>query len=287
MGIWPGTCPGTQCPVVGTDTDIQVFGDRDPQPPGRSIMLSLDVNPATSTPLYDRGYDWSRIVAVEVDEPYNSVHANNFPCNQYAISQIDNILAQRTKELKAIAPHVRFWVNFTPTDITAMGGGLHGCAADLNKDYIDIVSLDDYDVPFGWGNNVQPDTSVMVYYDWLINHPATLQQQLALIPGTFVGQEGVIPSYFPYPNYVNGQGCDLPLGPRGITGSYDRCRVWIVFGWLAGNSPGYVGELDPRADGIRDIWQPEVKKPLRADLANQRTPAKLFQPVLNHFVVNN
>jgi hypothetical protein len=287
MGIWPGTCPGTQCPVVGTDTDIQAFGDRDTQPPGRSIVLTLDVKPATTTPLFDRDYDWSRIVAVEVDEPYNSAHTNNFPCNQDAIATIDTIMAQRASELKVIAPHVRFWVNFTPTDITAMGAGTNGCTADLNKPYIDVVSLDDYGVPFGWDNNVQPDTGVMVYYDWLINNPATPQQQLALIPGTFVGQEGILGGYYPYPNYVNSQGCDLPLGPRGVTGSYDRCRVWIVFGWAAGDFPGYVGELDPNAGGIRNIWQPEVNVPRRADLAHQLTPAKLFQPVLDQFVLNN
>src|SRR4051794_489329 len=65
------------------DTDIQTFdeGASAGQPAGRSIMISF--NFADGRPLASLPYDWSRIVAVEVDEPYcNSLgDCNSNPTN--------------------------------------------------------------------------------------------------------------------------------------------------------------------------------------------------------------
>ena len=298
MGMWPGTCPGPQCPAVGVDTDIVSFGDKDPQPSsGRSIVLTLDFN----TPLSTRNYDWSRVVAVEVDEPYGPQDDPRidsiikYPDGRPAcqgdptpyIAPIDALLAQRASELKALAPKARFWVNLTSDE--AHWIGTCGTPQKFNRTYIDVLSADWYyaDVAV-----LQPFYSIVA-----ANRPKP-DQQLALIPGTFyrngrddpVTQATHFQTYFPFANAMN-QSCNLPLGPRGVTGSFDRCPVWIVFGWLSGdvqiNGTGYVGELDPNSGAIRNAWRNELSLPLAAPLAHQLTPAQIIAPIVNQLLLNN
>ena len=88
--------------------------------------------------------------------------------------------------------------------------------------------------------------------------------------------------YLNYANNMN-QSCNLDLGPRGATGIYDRCLVWIVMGYLAGDDgSGNVGLLDPRVHGDQlDVaWHQELALPLRPGLARQLTPEQILQTIL-------
>jgi len=280
MSLW--ACCGPT--PTSADTDISSFGDGQAQPPGRSILLVLDWH----TPLSTRGYDWSRIVAVEVDEPFSILTGN--PCDSpYTASEfdyVDRLLAARAAELASIAPLARFWVNFTDREV----GWMRTDCPLMNRAYIDVISLDRYYDFF--------DPDVKPYYDWLVAHPATPQQQLALFPGTFYRpggddpgrQAALLQGYFDYANNEN-QSCNLSRGSRGMTGSYDGCRVWIVMGWLSGNwtdprsNTLYVGELDPRlAATVAEIWRAEVALPLRPGLAHQLTRGQIILPILTQFL---
>jgi hypothetical protein len=260
--------------VSNADTDILVFSENTPQPPGRSLLLLA--NWAHDSPLSASGYDWSRIVAVEIDEPFNILTGD--PCGSpntaSEFDYVDRLLAARAAELKSIAPLTRFWVNVTDREV----GWMRADCALMNRAYMDVISLDRYYDFF--------DPDVRPYYDWLVAHPATPQQQLALIPGTFYRpgaddpgrQAAILQGYFDYANYMN-QACNLPLGSRGVTGSYDGCRVWIVLGWLAasfndGNTQ-YVGEQDPTSSAIAAAWRQELALPLRADIPHQPTMRQL------------
>jgi hypothetical protein len=65
MALWDYSCPGAnQCPDA--NADIATFWPTEEQPPGRPILL-FGWNWTVS--LYSVPYDWSRIVAVEIDEP--------------------------------------------------------------------------------------------------------------------------------------------------------------------------------------------------------------------------
>jgi hypothetical protein len=286
MALWVN--PGSRIPT-SADTDILSFYDGQDQPPApaRSILIFADW--ASSTPLSAMGYDWSRIAAVEIDEPYNGLQHD--PCeNSGAAAQargIDATLGQRAAELKALAPKARFWVNFVKDNIGWMEDAncLTQQGLTLNEPYIDVISIDDYGVPF------VPD--VQQYYNFLVENPAKPDQQLALIPGVFsapVHQGPLLASYFGYADSMN-QACNLPLGSRGVTGIYDGCPVWIVMGWLSGNytdgNTQYVGMLDTRSATIAAAWEGELGLPLRPGLAHQLTPAQIILPVLNQLLLNN
>jgi hypothetical protein len=237
-------------------------------------------------------YDWSRIVAVLVDEPYSSLdsvlkYPDGSPACQPAalngdIAPIDAALAQRATELQARAPKARFWVNFTQGEAHWMQ--VCGTPLVFNRAYIDVVSADWYDVDF---STLQP------FYSVVAENPPKPDQQLALIPGVFsapVHQGPFLAAYFGYANSMN-QTCNLPLGSRGVTGSYDGCPVWIVMGWLSGNytdgNTQYVGMLDTRSASIAAAWEGELELPLRSGLAHQLTPAQIILPVLNQLLLNN
>jgi hypothetical protein len=293
MGLW-----GYPSPAIppSADTDIAAFyeGQNQPLPPIRSIVILASW---ATTPLSAYGYDWSRIVAVEIDEPYtpidstitstidNSItgltHCANVPAQA---STIDATLAQRAAELEALAPKARFWVNLTNTEAGFIES--ESCWASVfNKPYIDVISADWYYVDFG---------TLSTFYATLAANPANPGQQLALIPGTFhrtgtdsppnaATSASYLQGYFDYANDAN-QSCNLPLGSRGATGSFDGCRVWIVLGFLTGtftqDNNVYMGEQDPTSGPIATTWRAELALPLRPGLAHQLTPGQILSAIL-------
>ena len=280
MSLWE--CCDGRVPT-SADTDIRTFGDGGTQPAGRSIVEPLD----WTTPLTTRGYDWSRIVAVEVDEPYTPVDGDlDQTCTDVnsanaRIAPIDAALAQRAAELKALNPKARFWVNFTATEGEWMGF----CATPqvFNRAYIDVISEDYYSIG---------SVGVSPFYSIVAAFPAKPDQQLALFPGVFSApqdQAQWLSTYFDYANNLN-QTCNLPLGSRGITGISDGCPVWIVMGWLSGDYQGntlYRGLLDPSSATLAAIWRAAVALPLAPGLAHQRTPAQIVMPIVKQFFLDN
>jgi hypothetical protein len=292
MGLW-----GYPDPAIppSADTDIAVFyeGHGQPPPPMRSIGILSSW--ASDTPLSALGFDWSRIVAVEIDEPYMSTLQNQLggdqrpnPCSSSQRMAVVNntmqVLAGRAAELAALNPKARFWVNFTDHEGDWMRDTV--CPVPLNQPNIDVISIDRYGVPFS--------PTVEIYYDWFAVHPATPHQQLALIPGTFhrTGDDSpqsaatsasYLQAYFDYANNAN-QSCNLSLGSRGVTGNYDRCRVWIVLGFLTGDFTQdgdlYMGEQDPASAPIATTWRAELALPLRPGLAHQPTAVQMLSTIL-------
>jgi hypothetical protein len=277
--LWP-CCDGTPT-KADSNSDVAVFGDGGTQPPGRSILI-LDWN----TPLSTRSYDWSRILAVEVDEPFGSVPGS--PCangiNLAIFASVTDKLSARANELAMLSPKTRFWVNYTPREV----GWLKGGCSIVNQEFMDVVSEDRYYDEFY--PSIVPD------YDWLTSHPATSHQQVALVPGTFYRpghddprrQAELLFGYFNYADFQN-QNCNLDWGPRGYTGSYDGCRVWIVLGWLTGNWTDprdgtlYVGLLDPRLqDTVYDTWHTEVAIPQK-----QIQRARAVQPIISSYMLTD
>lgn len=145
--------------------------------------------------------------------------------------------------------------------VDLMRGGL--CPFPFNEPYIDVVSMDIYFV------NFQPALSER--YQFLYEHRPTPYQQLALVPGVFTGghdsnhnQNGAqaaarLLGFFEYAASMN-QHCDLPLGPTGITGSYDGCPLWMIVGFTGGvapvsDAPGYLPIDNPASILVFDAWQ--------------------------------
>ena len=306
MALWLD--PGDPTPG-SADTDILMFDEGQPQPPGRSIMRYGSWTTGPTLSAYN--YDWSRIVAALIDEPYllfmsaseRNDHSN--PCGApgsrtNAINKTAQLLPPAAAALKSVAPFTRFWVNFNAdTEVRWMMDAQ--CPLPFNQDYIDVISLDAYWRPFYTDPNSGLDY-VQAYYDWIVAHRATPHQQLALIPGTFYQQGDVplvqrIPSfqasyiqgYFDYANDAN-RSCNLSLGSRGVTGSFDGCPVWMVLGWLAGNytdgSVTYIGELDPSSAPIASVWRQEVALPLRPGLAHQLSRAQIIGSLISQWQNN-
>jgi len=263
--------PTPTSPVIGVDADIDAFfvgyGD---QPEGRSVAIGADAH----TPISQLHFDWSRVVALVFDEPYTP------DCNESTLANdidIDQALAARAAELRAIAPATRFWVNFTDKQIRWMLDGF-GCPYPYNKAYIDVISLD------GYGQSFRQDL-----YEGLMGNPAKPSQQVAFVPGTFYApkqddQADYLPEYFRAADYYNQQ-YSLPLGDLRWTGTADGCPVWMVLGWLAGNwndgkGTQYYGMFDPSAGRVADIWRREVAVPLRADLSHSVTRGQVIQAIL-------
>jgi hypothetical protein len=257
--------------VVPTNADIAMFNEGDdggPQPAGLSILRITTWS--TATPLSVDQYpqfDFSRIVAGLVDEPYGSIDnelvgAPTCSAPTATIATISAELQTTAAALKARNPRARFWVNFTSQEANWMSS----CSTQtFNQTYIDVVSEDDYNVDFG-GN---PEA----FYANILTAPATDYQQVALVPGVFstpTDQLSYLQGYFDYANSEN-QACNLPLGPRGLTGSFDGCPVWIVLGYPANNSGGYTGPVDSNSD-VATAWHQEIALPLSPNLAHQLPP---------------
>jgi len=286
--------PETRSP----DTDILMFGEGQEQPPKpyRSIMKykSWPTGPTLSA----YGYDWSRIIAVVIDEPYayfmtndeRNNHSN--PCGAQdsrlgKLAQTALLLPPAADALKSIAPWTRLWVIFRPDEVSWMMQGQ--CSqTHLNQSYIDVISFDDYYKNF---------SELRTPYEWFATYPATPQQQMALVPGTFykdgkdnpTQQSQYLQGYFAYAEEKN-HSCNRPLGPRGVTGSYDGCLVWMVLGWLSnkftdtGNGTTYVGELEPGAEEIARVWRQEVALPVRGGLSYELTRQQIVSTLLRQWL---
>ena len=280
-------------PTQDANSDIAVFWGNQPQPAGRSIWvqgpLAYANDPLTWLSVIPN-IDWSRIVAVEIDEPYTSVDGDlDQTCGDVnaanaAIAPIDATLQYTAEQLKALNPKARFWVNFTAAEGSWMGF----CATPqvFNRAYIDVISDDYYDVGF--------DGFVSPFYAVLAQTLAKPDQQFALIPGVFSApknQGQYLQTYFDAANNMN-QTCNLPLGDRGVTGYFDGCPVWIVLGFLSGNNtlPNgtlYVGLLDSRSAQIKSAWEGELALPLAPGLAHQLTPGQIVQAIIPPLLLNH
>lgn len=270
----------------GPDTDIPMFLAGQKQPAGRSILIRN----AWDNVISADEYYWPRIVAVLIDEPYHDF--DNLPTSCWTTDNVRDVnhvaetLATRAAELKAISPRTRFWVNLARPQLDwAKSGQCPSDAAlapvNVNEPYIDVISVDIYDRPFG--------TSVRPYYDWLKTHRAKPEQQMALAPATHhhpndsrATRDSIasdLDGYFNYANDAN-QSCDLPLGSVWRTGIFDGCRVWMVMGWLAGDHVStdgtFIGLRNPASEVIAEAWKAELAKPLRPDLARELAPKQLL-----------
>jgi hypothetical protein len=263
---------------AGVDADLAFFSEGQVQPSSRSILFvwswwepNAETNPNFARALADKNYDWSRIVAVVIDEPYwfntgNTDWSN--PCRNPGdprnaqVARTATQLADAAAVIRDISPSTRLWINFSVPEIQWASD--HGCPIHINQWYIDVISLDSY-----WGtfrNVVRP------HYDWLYDNRATPYQQFALVPGTFF-RDGVddqdlrawyLQGYFDYAKTSN-QRCELPLGRVGITGNWDGCLVWLIAGWPASSPQGdqivWRGALDPLSSSISATWRTQLANP--------------------------
>lgn len=265
-----------------------MFGEGQPQPPGRSIMLFKswsNVSPPDPEILAGTGsYDWGRILAVVIDEPYKTAldGVPFFPHpspdgDKYALNPCSDVpwneerkasvkdtrtkIGNATARLHAIAPRTRLWVNFHEYEVDWMRDAECPQPLNLNDPAIDVVSLDKYDVVF---SAIQSD------YEWFIS--AMPHQQIALVPGTFYKPHeydaedaaDILPGYFAFANRMN-QRCDMGLGRVGRTGNYDGCRVWAVVGWFNGtgfiqHGITYRGLFHPESTEILEAWRTQHAK---------------------------
>jgi hypothetical protein len=265
--------------VTAKDTagyvDVPMFGSDIPtlQPAGRSIMRLESWH--DDEPLRSVTVDWTRILAVLIDEPYvtrlqldhdDDSEAN--PCtgsSGHQQARRSLLRAIRAKVMNAVqavhdvAPRTRVWVNFHRREVDWMRDA--DCE-HLNDSAIDVVSLDRYEVNF---------SAIEDEYAWLI--AAMPQQQLALVPGTHHRVNGDtaaraaarLQGFFDFANSQNKR-CAVQQGRVGRTENYDGCRVWIVAGWLAepaypSSAPEYYGLLHSSSAPIAEAWLDELSKP--------------------------
>jgi hypothetical protein len=226
--------------------------------------------------------DWSRILAVKIDEPYvtaleaMSLAVNTNPAcdpedeRNLTINETLELITTAANAVHTESPRTRVWLNFHWREVEWMRDE---CAAELNDPTIDVVSLDKYGVPF---SDIEDD------YNWFVGHPDWSKQQLALVPATAYDTAGSLlgdifratdaadrlGAYFAYADGMNEQ-CDMGLGRMGGTGSYDGCRVWVVAGWMSepefAQHGGWRGLLkwDDPAEDIRATWAAELSRPRR------------------------
>jgi hypothetical protein len=234
----------TVYPSVGgsnASVDIPMFTRgvfmEQPQPPGRSIVW---LHPDTQSAQLDQyGIDWSRIAAVYVDEPYLHFVSSSRSCAPPGVATRRANLVNLAAAVRSRAPAARFWVNFNSLEVELMMTE----ACSFNESYIDVVSMDMY------YNNF--NTRVRRRYEFLSTHRPTGHQQLALVVPVFTAgtppssrfspqtaAQGVarLTEYLAYAARKN-RTCRLPLGPTGITGTYDGCPVWAVAGFMGGVAP--------------------------------------------------
>jgi hypothetical protein len=255
---------------VAAYVDVPMFegySDSSHQPAGRSIMRLPTWH--HDHPLASVNVDWSRVLAVVIDEPFATIVANyNDPATigEECTNQRTEIAAPRDKLIAAAAavhdaaPRTRFWVNYSGKEVHVMRREI--CPLALNNSAIDVVSLDIYQADF--------NEDIRDHYDWFMTRPE--QQQIALVPATHhkIGVDSDshasarLHAFFRYADTLN-QRCDRPLGRVGRTGNYDGCPVWIVAGWLA--QPVYEeasivhhGLLNESSSQIRSAWSSQLSK---------------------------
>jgi hypothetical protein len=271
-GTWQDTAPYA---------DFGVFTSDNPglQPPGYSIMLH---ERWLSTPLPSLSVDWSRILAVMIDEPYVTEIGDdpeNPACGTGERHDTMNRLLRKIQDTAAqahaLAPRTRVWVNFHWQEVVWMRDA--ECPAPLNDLAIDVVSLDRYQVDFA---------DIEQHYDWFVSRWP--QQQLALVPAVSYTASGDdneraraaartarrLRGYFAYANEINGsklRACDMPVRRFTGSGPYDRCRVWLVAGWSSvryfDQGPGWYGMLRPddeKAELILDEWASQFSRVRRS-----------------------
>lgn len=259
-------------------SDLAFFTEGQHQPNGISVLRVLswwkrnaETNPELESKLVNYAYDWSRIAAVLIDEPYwynTGARDESNPCRNpadprnEAIAKTATQLADAARVVNNLSPSTRFWVNFSTPEMDWARDSQ--CPVAINQPYIDVVSLDYYCCTFP--EVVQP------YYEWLSRNRASSYQQFALVPGTFfrsglddpVVRASYLKGYFDYANSMN-QRCNLPIGRVGITGNWDGCPVWLLLGWLASNySKGgveYKGVFDPLSSAIATEWNNQFARP--------------------------
>jgi hypothetical protein len=254
---------------AGVDIPIftrNVFSTYQDQPAGLSIAWL-----PPSADLDRHKLDWTRIVAVYVDEPYGEFMKKQKSCeglDEATRVQLEDTKAQleaMATALRAKAPATKFWVNFTRREIELTLDPAARCP--FNQPYIDVISMDIYGIDF-W-------PKIDKLYRKLYKHRATPHQQLALVPGTFTGgweqqtgEEGAsrLSGYFKYAARMNRR-CNLPLGPTGPSGIYDGCPVWIVAGWIGGERPldedprTYIPLDNPASKLVFEAWQEQIAIP--------------------------
>lgn len=258
---------------VAEYADVPMFegySDSSHQPAGPAILRLPTWH--HDQPLASIDVDWSRVLAVVIDEPFATLVANYddpSAIGEECTDQDAGIAAARDKLMAAAAavhdaaPRTRFWVNYSGKEVHVMRRDI--CPLALNSSAIDVVSVDIYQADF--------NEAIRHHYDWFISQPE--QQQIALVPATHhkIGVDSDsqasarLHAFFEYANALN-QRCDRPLGRVGRTGSYDGCPVWVVAGWLA--QPVYEeasvvhhGLLNASSAGIRSAWRFELSKDRR------------------------
>jgi hypothetical protein len=178
------------------------------------------------------GYDWSRIAAVVIDEPYYD-ELSSISCVPFgAVQAKEHVIASAASVLESLAPNTRFWINFSVPELQKMKPP---CSLPLNRPYIDVISIDKYDTPF---------SGLQSHYQWMLDNKPQPDQQLALVPGTFyldpqhsghhdyrtaATAAAWLEGYFAYADNVN-------------AGNRNRPVVWLIV--------GFHSEAVPMSDGV-------------------------------------
>lgn len=269
--------------LVGSD--LATRSGNDAQPAGLSIMHLIPSSSGQyNLPQADshgKNYDYSGIVALLVDEPFDLATSTPWtnPCHDSRYSQIQQIYGQLQSLAQALrqkSPKTRFWVNYSEPEVQWMRDTT--CPTSnpmgiLNGPFIDVISMDKYEVPFPGTTSClvpqEPASCVQPYYDWLIANRAYPGQQIALVPGIYANtslsnvesQASLLQGFFDYATSQN-QVCNLPLGNTGITGHADGCLVWMMIGFAPHQNSNGIGEDDPGAEPIQQVWRAEVSLPL-------------------------
>jgi hypothetical protein len=263
MGLWGIGEQDTVADPTRKYSDLDWFELTKPQPLRKSIMkidgyyLNLVAFPQM---LDDANLDWSKIAAVWIDEPYLTEIgpvANPLCSSNAAVVLTESRVAAAAQAVRNRSSTTRVWVNFSKNEVKWMRD--KGC--NLNRSYIDVVSIDVYTHPFFDTEGAEP-----LYY-YLKTHAPTNYQQRGLVPlvGSKFGSDpvsattaaGWLPAYFEYAAYEN-LTCNRPLGPTGATGLFDGCPVWAVLGWPGVSytivEHGFVGFFDLSSAPIKDAW---------------------------------
>lgn len=249
-------------------TDLAWFyPSQDPQtryqPERRAILDIGGIYRNDADPNYDflavisaYNYDWGRIAAVVIDEPYTDLTPNAGCPSASALAAIqerETKVAQAASVIASLAPKTRFWINFAADEIYA----LRHCssAPEINRPYIQVVSIDDYDKAFACAT---PASVCLRHdYDWLLANKPHPDQQLALVPSTF---QKVTPPYA-----MNAQAASSRLvenfqyADEMNSSNRNRPIVWLIAGFPAdvvvdNTNDTYYGLAAPGSELIAATW---------------------------------